>query len=122
MCACAVEERDDREGEKEAWRGKEGKERAGARRRRPLNPEAEHLSCCLARGPPQAFPLSRAVPEGPAPLLTLGAKRARPGSVVPAKATGKPVLPAPGAWPGSPSRRWWWPGRAWRGERGLWGG
>ncbi|DAA20482.1 TPA: pescadillo homolog 1, containing BRCT domain (zebrafish) [Bos taurus] len=36
---------------------------------------------------------------GPAPLLTLGAKRARPGSAVPPKATGKPVLPAPGRGP-----------------------
>ena len=49
--------------------------------------------------PPQAFPLSRAVSEGPAPLLTLGAKRARPGSAVPPKATGTPVLPAPGRGP-----------------------
>lgn len=60
-----------------------------------LNPKAERLSCCLARGPRRPFfclaPCLRTQP----PLPTLGAKRACPSSAEPPKATGKPVLPRP---------------------------
>lgn len=74
MCACAVEERDEREGEKEAWRGKEGKERAGARSSE-LGAETRKWVRGAGRG--RAGSAARSIPARSAAGAGAGRRRAR---------------------------------------------